>query len=254
MKKLAIIAAAAAFLGLAQAPDLQAAEGIEIPSHDWSFSGLFGTFDRAKQQRGLQVYREVCAACHSLRLVAFRNLTDLGYNEDEVRAIAADYQIEDGPDENGDMFIRDGLASDRFPPPFPNENAARAANGGAFPVDLSLITKARAAGPDYLFHLLIGYQDPPPDVEMMDAMYYNAYFPGHQIAMAPPLMEGVISYADGTPATVQQMAEDVTYFLTWAAEPHMEARKQMGMKVILFLLVFTGLLYAVKRKVWADLH
>ncbi|HLW28340.1 MAG TPA: cytochrome c1 [Kiloniellales bacterium] len=254
MKKLAIIAAAAAFLGLAQAPVVQAAEEVEIPSHDWSFSGMFGTFDRAKQQRGLQVYREVCAACHGLRLVAFRNLADLGYNEDEIRSLAADYQVEDGPDENGDMFMRDGVASDRFPAPFPNENAARMANNGALPPDLSLITKARQQGPDYLYHLLLGYQDPPAGVEMMDGMYYNAYFPGHQIAMAPPLMEGAISYADGTPATTQQMAEDVTYFLTWAAEPNLEARKQMGMKVILFLLIFTGLLYAVKRKVWADLH
>lgn len=254
MKKLAIITAAAAFLGLAQAPVVQAAEEIEIPSHEWSFSGLFGTFDRAKQQRGLQVYREVCAACHGLRLVAFRNLTDLGYNEDEIRSLAAEYQIEDGPDENGDMFMREGVASDFFPPPFPNENAARMANNGALPPDLSLITKARQQGPDYLYHLLLGYQDPPADVEMMEGMYYNAYFPGHQIAMAPPLMEGVVSYADGTPATTEQMAEDLTYFLTWAAEPNLEARKQMGMKVILFLLIFTGLLYAVKRKVWADLH
>ncbi|HLS69747.1 MAG TPA: cytochrome c1 [Kiloniellales bacterium] len=254
MKKLAIIAAAAAFLGLAQAPVVQAAEEIEIPSHEWSFSGLFGTFDRAKQQRGLQVYREVCAACHGLRLVAFRNLTDLGYNEDEIRSLAAEYQVEDGPDENGDMFMREGVASDFFPPPFPNENAARMANNGALPPDLSLITKARQQGPDYLYHLLLGYQDPPADVEMMEGMYYNAYFPGHQIAMAPPLMEGVVSYADGTPATTEQMAEDLTYFLTWAAEPNLEARKQMGMKVILFLLIFTGLLYAVKRKVWADLH
>src|SRR5690625_6249650 len=155
MKKLAIIAAAAAFLGLAQAPVVQAAEEIEIPSHEWSFSGLFGTFDRAKQQRGLQVYREVCAACHGLRLVAFRNLTDLGYNEDEIRSLAADYQVEDGPDENGDMFMREGVASDFFPPPFPNENAARMANNGALPPDLSLITKARQQGPDYLYHLLL---------------------------------------------------------------------------------------------------
>lgn len=254
MKKLAIIAAAAAFLGLAQAPTVQAAEGVDVPSRDWSFDGLFGTFDRAKQQRGLQVYKEVCAACHGLRLVSFRNLADLGYNEDEIRTIAADYQVEDGPDGDGEMFMRDGTASDRFPPPFPNENAARAANGGAYPPDLSLITKARENGSDYLYHLLTGYQDPPADVEMMDGMYYNAYFPGHQIAMAPPLMEGVVNYADGTPATVSQMSEDLTYFLTWAAEPHMEERKTMGMKVILFLLIFTGLLYAVKRKIWADLH
>lgn len=252
MKKLAIIAAAAAFLGLAQAPEVRAQE--ELPSHDWSFSGIFGTFDRAKQQRGFQIYREVCSACHSLRQVAFRNLSDLGYNEDEIRAIAASYQVEDGPDDNGDMFVRDGIPSDRFPPPFPNENAARAANGGALPVDLSLVAKSRMGGPDYIYHLLTGYQDPPPDVEMMEGMYYNAYFPGHQIAMAPPLMDGVVTYADGTPATLHQLAEDVTYFLTWAAEPNLEARKRMGMKVILFLLIFTGLLYAVKRKVWANLH
>lgn len=254
MKKLAIIAAAAAFLGLSQVPAAPAAEGVAVPSRDWSFDGLFGTFDRAKQQRGLQVYREVCAACHGLRLVAFRNLSALGYNEDEIRAIAADYQIEDGPDGDGEMFMREGTASDRYPSPFPNENAARAANGGAYPPDLSLITKARENGSDYLYALLTGYQDAPDDVEMMEGMYYNAYFPGHQIAMAPPLMEGSVSYADGTPATVSQMSEDLTYFLTWTAEPHLEQRKQMGMKVILFLLVFTGLLYAAKRKIWADLH
>lgn len=254
MKKLAILAAAAALFGLAHAPAAQAAEIPSVPARDWSFSGLFGTFDRAKQQRGLQTYREVCAACHGLRLVAFRHLSALGYDEDEIRAIAADYQIEDGPDGDGEMFMRPGLASDRYPSPFPNENAARAANGGAYPPDLSLITKARKGGPDYLYALLTGYQDPPGDFQLMEGMYYNAYFPGHQIAMAPPLMEGAVTYADGTPATVSQMAEDLSYFLTWTAEPYLEQRKQMGMKVILFLLVFTGLLYAAKRKIWADLH
>lgn len=253
MKKLALSITAAVGL-LFSASAASAAEGVALPEQDWSFSGFFGTYDRAALQRGFQVYEQVCSSCHSLRLVAFRNLSELGYNDAEIRAIAADYTVEDGPDDQGNMYERDAEASDKFPPPFPNEEAARAANGGAYPPDLSLMAKARAGGPDYIYALLTGYEEAPEDVEMMQGMYYNEYFPGHQIAMAPPLSEGIVEYADGTEATVSQMSADVSEFLMWTAEPKLEDRKQMGIKVILFLLVFTGLIYAAKRKLWANLH
>jgi len=224
-------------------------------STDWNHSGPFGTYDRAAMQRGLQVYRESCSSCHSLDYIAFRNLTEIGLSEDEAKAIAAEYEIEDGPDDVGDMFERPGKLSDYFPAPFPNEQAARASNGGAYPPDLSLIVKARGGGENYIYSLLTGYQDEAPEgVEMGDGMNYNPYFPGRQIAMAPPLFEDGVEYADGTPATVEQMAKDVTTFLAWAAEPTLEVRKQTGVKVILFLLVFAAVLYAAKRKIWADVH
>jgi ubiquinol-cytochrome c reductase cytochrome c1 subunit len=252
MKKL-IIAAAIAFAGL-QAGAAQAAEGTAPPARDWSFSGIFGQFDRGALQRGFQVYREVCSGCHSLRLIAFRNLEALGFGEDEIKAIAAEYTVEDGPDDEGEMFERPALPADRIPAPFPNDKAAAAANNGATPPDLSLMIKARNGGADYLHALLIGYSDPPDGVELLDVQSYNLYFPGNVTAMAPPLEEDIVEYGDGTPATVEQMAADVTSFLAWAAEPELEERKRMGIKVVLFLLVFTGVLYAAKRKVWADLH
>ena len=252
MKKL-IIAAAVVFAGL-QAGTARAAEDTDPPARNWSFSGVFGQYDRAAMQRGLQVYREVCAGCHSLRLIAFRNLEALGYGEDEIEAIAAEYTVVDGPDDEGEMFERPGLPADRFPSPFANPKAAAAANNGAVPPDLSLMIKARDGGADYVHALLTGYVDPPDGVELLDVQSYNLYFPGHLTAMAPPLSEDAVAYGDGTPATVERMASDVVSFLAWTAEPTMEERKRMGIKVILFLLVFTGVLYAVKRKVWAGLH
>lgn len=243
-----------ALLGLGSGAS-QAAEGVAIPSHDWSFSGLFGTFDRAQLQRGFQVYREVCASCHSIRYISFRNLLDLGYTPEEIKALAAEYTVMDGPNDDGEMFERAAIPADGFPLSFPNEQAARAANGGAYPPDLSLMAKARKGGPDFTYALMIGYpEEPPADVELMEGMYYNEYFPGHQIAMPAPISEDLVEYADGTPATVEQMAEDVTAFLMWAAEPNLEARKSMGVTVILFLLVLTGILFAVKKKIWSDLH
>jgi len=240
-------------LGLAS-PSAQAAEAVKLPEFEFSFEGLFGTFDRGQLQRGFQVYQNVCSICHGLHLVSYRNLAALGYNEAEIKAVAAAAQIVDGPNDEGEMFERPGLPSDRFKSPFPNENAARFANNGAYPPDLSLMAKARAGGPDYIVALLTGYKDPPADFDLLEGMNYNEYFPGHQIAMAPPLSDGSVTYEDGTTASVQQMAEDVAAFLMWAAEPHLETRKQTGVKVILFLLVMTGLLYAAKRKVWSDLH
>ncbi|MFQ5775482.1 MAG: cytochrome c1 [Kiloniellaceae bacterium] len=226
----------------------------KVPAYDWSFEGVFGRFDRAAMQRGLQVYREVCSGCHSLRLIAFRNLAALGYDEAEITEIAGEYSVIDGPDDEGEMFERQGRPSDRFPPPFPNAKAAAAANNGAVPPDLSLMAKARKGGPSYIRALLTGYEEPPADFELLEGLNYNAYFPGAQIAMPPPLFEDAVEYQDGTPASPDQMASDVATFLMWTAEPDLETRKRMGIKVILFLLVFTGVLYATKRKVWADIH
>ena len=253
MRKLSIGVAAALLFGL-QAGAALAAEGKELPERDWSFSGIFGQFDRGAMQRGLQVYREVCSGCHGLRFIAFRNLAALGYGEDEIKAIAADYSIVDGPNEEGEMFERPGRPPDRFPSPFPNDKAAAANNNGAVPPDLSLIVKARTGGADYVHGLLTGYAEPPEGLEILEGQNYNLYFPGNVTAMAPPLFEDAVEYGDGTPATVERMATDVATFLAWTAEPEMEERKSMGIGVMLFLLVFTGVLYAVKRKVWADLH
>jgi len=238
----------------AMAPAAEAAEGVAIPGRHWSFDGVFGTFDRAQLQRGFQVYKEVCAACHSLSLVAIRNLTDLGYSEEEVKAFAATYTVTDGPNDEGEMFERPGLPSDHFPAPYANEEAARFAFGGAYPVDLSLIGKSRVGGPDYVVALLTGYHDAPADAEAVEGKFYNAYFPGHWISMPPPLSEGGVTFADGTPATVEQQATDVAAFMMYTAEPKLEVRKQTGVKVMLFLVVLTGLLYAAKRKIWSDLH
>ena len=252
--KIAGVAAGVA-LRLGFAAPAQAVEGaLEPMAQSWSFDGLFGTFDHAAAQRGLQVYREVCSACHSLEYVSFRNLAALGYDEDQVKAIAEQYEITDGPDDQGEMFQRPGRPTDFFPSPFENDAAARLANGGALPPDLSLITKARESGSDYVDSLLQGYEEPPADVTGPEGTYYNLYFPGHFLAMPPPLSEGAVTYADGTEATVAQMSGDVTTFLTWAAEPTLEARKQSGLKVMLFLIVLTGLLFATKRKVWAPIH
>ena len=248
------LTALALALGVAIAPQAARAAGEydTPPPANLSFQGFFGTFDRASAQRGLQVYRQVCASCHGLRLVSFRNLRALGLTDDQIVAIAAEYQIQDGPNDEGQMFERPGRPSDRFPSPFPNERAARAANNGAYPPDLSVMTKARHYGANYIRAMLVGYQDPPAGVTIGDGMHYNRYFPGRQIAMANVLFDDMMDFADGTPATAEQMARDVTTFLAWAAEPEMEQRRQMGIRVVLFLLILGGLTYAVKRRVWSD--
>lgn len=228
-------------------------EKIDIPSRDWSWQGPLGTFDKAQLQRGLQVYTEVCAGCHSLRLVAYRNLSALGYGEEEIKAYAANYEVIDGPNDEGEMFTRPAIPSDKFVPPFPNENAARASNNGAWPPDLSLIMKARKKGPDYVFALLTGYSDEVPEgVELMEGMNYNKVFPGHQIAMAQPLHEGDVEYTDGTEPTREQLVSDVVAFLAWAAEPELEERKAMGIRVLVFLFVLFVMTVAVKKQVWSD--
>lgn len=249
------LAGLASLLLAAAAPVATAAEGGGYEAQDWSFSGLFGGFDRAELRRGFKVYTEVCAGCHSLRLLSYRNLRRIGFGEDEVKRIAANVEVTDGPNEEGEMYQRAGRPGDRFVSPFANDQAARAANNGALPPDLSLITKSRVGGADYVHGVLVGYRaEPPEGVTVGEGMVYNAAFPGGQIAMPPPLSEDAVEYADGTKATVGRMAKDVVAFLAWAAEPELEERKRIGIKVVLFLIVFTGLLYAVKRRVWADVH
>lgn len=219
----------------------------------WPFEGIFGTFDRQAAQRGAQVYFEVCSACHSNHNLYYRNLKDIGFSEAEIKQLAQKYTVKDGPNAEGEMFDRPALPSDRFVSPYPNEEAARAANNGAYPVDLSLIIKARHDGPNYVFSILSGYQEAPADIKLIPGLYYNPYFEGGQIAMPPPLTQGQVTFSDDTPATVEQMAKDVVVFLQWAAEPEMEHRKSMGLKVMIFLLVFTVFFYMAKKKIWKNL-
>ncbi|MEZ5690110.1 MAG: cytochrome c1 [Rickettsiales bacterium] len=222
----------------------------------WEFDGIFGHVDKQSAQRGFQVYKEVCSACHGLGRISFRNLSDIGFSEAEIKALAASYQVKDGPNDEGEMFERAGKPFDYFVPPFPNEEAARAAYNGAYPPDLSLIVKARPDGANYLYSLLTGYgQTPPEGVHIADGQYYNPYFGYHVgIAMPPPLAEDQVEYSDGTKASVEQMARDVTTFLQWAAEPEMESRKQMGIKVLIFLAIFTMFMYIAKRNLWKKIH
>jgi len=251
----ASIAAAVLVIGCGLGAPARAVE--EPPGllhRSWPFAGVFGHFDDAAAQRGLQIYREVCSNCHSLKYISFRNLAELGYSDDEIKAIAAEAQVTDGPNDQGEMYQRPGRPTDTFPAPFANEQAARAANGGALPPDLSLITKARAGGADYVYSLLQGYREPPAGETGPAGTYYNIYFPGHWIAMPPPLSANQVTYADGTEATLEQEAADVASFLTWTAEPTLEIRKQTGLKVMLFLIVLTALFYATKRRIWAQAH
>ncbi len=227
--------------------------GPKLKIVEWSFNGITGTFDRQSIQRGLQVYKEVCSACHSIKRLAFRNLMDLGFSEAEVKAIAAGYTIQDGPNDQGEMFERPGRPSDYFPLVYPNDEAGKAVNNGALPPDLSLIIKAREGGADYIHSLITGFQDPPKGIKLSENAYYNPYYiPGNgQIAMPPPLKsDNQVEYVDGTPATVDQMARDVVNFLQWVAEPEMEQRKGLGIKIIIFTLVFTILFYCAKKRIW----
>ena len=223
-KTSAAAAALAVALMLGAGPAM--AEVGKPPARDWSFDGMFGTFDRGAAQRGFQVYQEVCAACHSLKLVAYRNLSGIGLSEDQIKAIAAEVEVTDGPNDEGEMFQRPARPSDRFVKPFANDNAARAANNGALPPDLSLMVKARKGGADYLHALLTGYkEEPPAGIKLSEGMNYNLYFPGNQIAMAPPVADDAVEYADGTKATADQIATDVATFLAWAAEPELRSEE-----------------------------
>ncbi|MEM6491664.1 MAG: cytochrome c1 [Pseudomonadota bacterium] len=248
------VLASAAFAALAPLSAAQAAGGSHpLPDVEFAHEGVFGTFDRAQLQRGFQVYREICSGCHGLDHIAFRNLSGLGYTADEIKALAEEYEVEDGPNEDGEMFFRPALPSDRFPNPWLNEQEARVANNGAYPVNLALITDARAGGPQYVYSILTEYQDDPPDgVELRPGQYYTPA--KGVIAMSPPLWGDDVEYADGTEATLEQSAKDVSAFLAWAAEPTMEARKSLGQKVMLFLAAFTLVFFIVKKKIWADVH
>ncbi len=239
-----------------------ASEGEKHPErHDWKSAGVFGMWDKPSLQRGLQVYREVCSACHSMDLVAFRSLEEFDYNEDEIKSIASEYDYEDKIDDDGEIQSRSGTPADYFPAPFANEKAARSANNGALPPDFSTLVKARehigfnpmtsVYGEDYIVALLTGYHDEAPEgVELNEGLYYNDYFSGNQIAMTPPLSEGMIDYADGTEASVEQMAYDVANFMYWVSDPTMQQRKEMGLKVMIFMIIFAVMLYFTNKRIW----
>jgi ubiquinol-cytochrome c reductase cytochrome c1 subunit len=272
-----LVAATLAALGATSAV---AAEAVQPPRQDWSFAGFFGRYNQTQLQRGFKVYREVCSACHSMSNVPFRTLAQPGgpgFSEDQVAALAAEYQVKAGPNDMGEYYERNGRPSDRIPPPFPNKPAAAAANGGAAPPDFSVIAKARTyergfpwflidilpgftyveQGPDYITALLNGYEEPEHGIEVPAGKYYNKYFPGHIIAMPKPLADGQVDYpkdANGqpqAPETLEQYAKDVSAFLMWAAEPHLDQRKRTGFQVLAFLLVFAGLLYFTKKRIWS---
>ena len=223
-----------------------------MPKHNWSFDGITGIFDKAAIQRGYKVYREVCSGCHSMRLLYFRDLIDIGFSEAQVKVIASDYTVLDGPNNEGEMFERSARPADRFVNPYINDNEARANNNGAYPPDLSVITKARKNGVDYIYNLLLGYVEPPKDINLGQGMYYNEWMPGNQIAMPSPLSDGVVDYDDGTDNNIEQLSEDVVYFLKWAAEPEMEVRKNLGIKVILFFIILGFVVYLGKNRLWRD--
>jgi ubiquinol-cytochrome c reductase cytochrome c1 subunit len=248
--KSARIATIAAVLAVALAAPAMAQE-MEYPHQNWSFEGPFGTYDRGAAQRGFQVYKEVCSNCHSMKQVYYRNLEGIGLSPEQIKAIAATVDVATIGDD-GQPAERPGLPSDHFKSPYPNDKAARAALGGALPPDQSVIIKAREGGPDYIYALMTGYGDPPAGMKMGDGMNYNKWFTGHQIAMVPPLTDGRVDYADGTKATLDQEARDVTTFLAYVANPEMEERKRMGVRVVLFLAFMTCVTYAVKRQIWSD--
>ncbi len=254
MKKILVLAAVKklvviAVLAMLSNP-VQAAEEAHIAKQEWSFSGPTGTYDRAAMQRGLQVYRQVCSSCHSMNRVAYRNLEDLGYTPEQVKSLAAGDTVRDGPNDEGEMFDRPARASDYFKAPYANDNAARYANGGALPPDLSLIVKARHGGADYIYGILTGYAEAPAGFAMNPGMHYNKAFNGHQIAMPAPLSDGVVAYGDNSPQTVKQYAHDVSTFLAWASDPHMEERKRNGVKVLIVLAALCGVMYFVKKQLW----
>lgn len=248
-------AAAVIACGLAFAPGLARAEDqLPLPKQEWPFRGIFGTYDEAALQRGFQVYKQVCSACHNLDHLRYSDLAGIGYDADQIKAIAAQSQVTDGPDKQGKMFKRPARPSDNWVGPFPNEEAAAATFGGTAPPDLSMIVKQREGGPDYVYGILTGFADAPKGETVPPGRYYNKYFLGHIIAMPPPLHPDAVKYADGTSATVPQMAHDVGSFLAWASHPNLDERHRTGFKVILFLVIAAGVFYAAKRKIWSRIH
>ena len=242
---------------MVSANNSKAAESLDLLKNKWSFEGLFGTFDRASLRRGYQVYNEVCSSCHSMQLLSYRNLSEKGGPEfplEDIKNIAASFEVIDGPNSEGEMFSRPGRLSDKFVKPYPNVQAAEAANGGAYPPDMSVLAKARKGGANYIYSILLGYDDPPEDFKLDDGVYYNKYMPGHNIKMPNALSNGLLDYADGTEATSQQMAKDIATFLTWASEPSLEARHKMGFKVILYLIVLGILVYFSMKRLWSRIE
>ncbi len=230
------------------------AEKVKFLETDWTFKGLFGKYDRASLQRGYQVYTEVCAACHSMQYLSYRNLAEPGgpeFSEEEAKVIAASFEVLDGPNNDGEMFTRPAKLSDKFVMPYANVEASKAANGGAYPPDMSVLAKARKGGADYIYSLLLGYDDPPSDIKLDDGVYYNKYMYGNKIKMSAPLSDGLVEYSDGTEATKEQMAKDITTFLMWSAEPHLETRHKTGFRVIVYLIILTILVYLTMKKIWS---
>lgn len=244
---------AAALVGTMAAGPAVAQEAPPLPRQHWNFTGPFGTYDRASEQRGYQVFKQICANCHSLNMAYYRDLTGIGLSPAQIKATAASVMVP-GLDASGQPADRPALPADHFRAPFPNELAARAANNGALPPDLSDIVKARVGGADYVYGILTGYSKPPAGMKMSPGMNYNEYYPGHQIAMAQMLRGGEVTFADGSPNTAAAEAHDVVSFLSYISQPEMEQRKRIGVRMVLFLMVMTGLTYAVKRKVWADVE
>ena len=238
-------------------PNVFSGETKKLLKVDWSFKGYLGKFDRASLQRGYQVYVEVCASCHSMKYLSYRNLAQEGgpeFSEDQAKAMAANFEVIDGPNDDGDMFTRPAKLSDKFVNPYRNDKEAMASNGGAYPPDMSVLVKARSGGADYIYSLLLGYEDPPSGMVLDDGVYYNAYMYGNMIKMPNPLSEGLVNYNDGTKATEEQMAKDVTTFLAWAAEPHLEARHKIGFKAIIYLIIISLLVYLSMKRVWSRIE
>lgn len=254
MRKLILSALVATGLVGASGAALANSGGEPLMKPNFSFNGFFGKYDQAQLKRGFEVFHQVCSNCHGMRLVAYRNLTDVGLTADEIKAVAAERDIDDAPNDEGIISKRAGRPSDKYIPPFPNEKAAAAANGGAAPPDLSLMAKARVGGPNYIYSLMLGFGDAPEHHVVPEGKYFNKYFPGGNISMPPQLMDDLVTYTDGTKATPEQMAVDIASFLNWAAEPELDARKSLGLKVIVFLGIFTALLYALKRQIWKNIH
>jgi cytochrome c1 len=255
--ELQLIGALVLALSLAPSASFATHDEPEIERQNWSFNGAFGDFDNAQLQRGYQVYKQVCSNCHSMRLLSYRNLGEKGgpeFSPASVKALAEQVQITDGPNDKGEMFQRPGRPSDRLRSPFANEQIARMANRGALPPDLSVMAKARPGGPDHIYAILTGYKPAPADFKLAPGMFYNTAFPGHQIAMPPPLQDGLVKYTDGTPPTLDNYARDVSAYLMWAAEPKLEERHTLGAQVMIFLLVLVVILFLAKRATWAVLH
>jgi len=233
---------------------LLAEESKKLLKQDWGFKGFFGKFDRASLQRGYQVYAEVCASCHSMKYLSYRNLSEPGgpeFSIEQAKAIASQFELTDGPNDDGEMFTRTAKLSDKFIRPYANEKEAKSLNGGAYPPDMSVLVKARKGGADYIYSILLGYDDPPQSIKLDEGVYYNKYMYGNMIKMAKPLSEGLIEYSDGTQATEKQMARDVTSFLSWAAEPHLESRHKMGFRAITYLIIITIFVYFSMKKIWS---